>query len=284
MFLCNERSLLYTDRRHGELSLFAHWHRMPDIGECVLYNGHCIAFWSVSWLKRCRFMCAFLLGTFLCVLVRVTTNGILYQQASRKWVCNDCRNTTIFGKNPENNYMFRPVIVFRDFPKYSCVTTAITHSFSTSFGPHNGDDATQDQQANYDLRKEGHFSFCFFLIQCISLTKRFELRGSVDLWMCLKTRHTVVLLMRKVITTVEYPLFCVRYTAWLCIIPVYWKYQQCFSYDSPVIRAVTLNAREPHRLFAWLAVLHVHCRFSPFGALSSSSCLLLSLVLEISIK
>jgi hypothetical protein len=32
---------------------------------------------------------------------------------------------------------------FRNFPKYSCVTTVITHSFSTSFGSHNGDDATQ---------------------------------------------------------------------------------------------------------------------------------------------
>jgi hypothetical protein len=59
-------------------------------------------------------MCAFLLGTLLCVFVRVTTNGILYQQA------------------------------------------------------------------NYDLLKEGYFSFCFFKIQYISVTQRVELRGMFD--------------------------------------------------------------------------------------------------------
>jgi hypothetical protein len=36
------------------------------------------------------------------------------------------------------------VVVFRDFPKYNCVTIVIKHSFSTSFGPHNEDDVTQD--------------------------------------------------------------------------------------------------------------------------------------------
>jgi hypothetical protein len=30
--------------------------------------------------------------------------------AGRKWVFNDSRNTTIFGKIPENNYMFRSLI------------------------------------------------------------------------------------------------------------------------------------------------------------------------------
>jgi hypothetical protein len=31
-------------------------------------------------------------------------------QAGRKWVCNDSRNTTVFGKIPESNYMFRSLI------------------------------------------------------------------------------------------------------------------------------------------------------------------------------
>jgi hypothetical protein len=35
-------------------------------------------------------------------------------------------------------------VVFRNFPKFSSVTTPIIHAFSTSFGSHDGDDATQD--------------------------------------------------------------------------------------------------------------------------------------------
>jgi hypothetical protein len=35
---------------------------------------------------------------------------VVWSVAGRKWVCNDSRNTTIFGKISENNYMFRPLI------------------------------------------------------------------------------------------------------------------------------------------------------------------------------
>ena len=82
MALCNKRSLLYTDRRHGKLSPFVHGHEMPDFGERVLYNGRYTVLRGVSWLKRCCFMCALLLVTLLCSFVRVTTSGILYQQAN----------------------------------------------------------------------------------------------------------------------------------------------------------------------------------------------------------
>jgi hypothetical protein len=68
-------------------------------------------------------------------------------------VCNDSRNTTIFVKIPENNYMFRPLIewaiitlkkennirlhvILRDFLCYFL--------FQPDDVPHNGDDATQD--------------------------------------------------------------------------------------------------------------------------------------------
>jgi hypothetical protein len=35
---------------------------------------------------------------------------VVWSEATKKWVCNDSRNTTIFAKIPENNYMFQPLI------------------------------------------------------------------------------------------------------------------------------------------------------------------------------
>jgi hypothetical protein len=57
------------------------------------------------------------------------------------------------------------VVVFRDFPKYSCFTTVLTHSFSTSFGPHNRDDATQVSPVVRPLLK-GQCSIDGIIMKC----------------------------------------------------------------------------------------------------------------------
>jgi hypothetical protein len=85
--------------------------------------------------------------------------SVVWSEAGRKWVCIGSHITTTFGKIAENHHTYRPliewaiirfkqdfktddgpinygskqVVVFRNFPRYSCVTTANTHSFSTNF-------------------------------------------------------------------------------------------------------------------------------------------------------
>jgi hypothetical protein len=60
------------------------------------------------------------------------------------------------GHHQVENKKNKHVVVFREFPKYSCVTTVIKHSFSTSFGPHNDDDATQDSSIKSSYDKKSH--------------------------------------------------------------------------------------------------------------------------------
>jgi hypothetical protein len=43
-----------------------------------------------------------------CVLSGVIP--VVWSEAGIKWVYNDSHNTTVLGKIPENNYMFRPLI------------------------------------------------------------------------------------------------------------------------------------------------------------------------------
>jgi len=89
MLFCNKKVSAVRWPKAWIAFPLVHGHRIPDFGECVLYNGRYTFLRGVSWLKRCCFICAILLATLLCSFVRVTS-GILYQQANYELLKEAC--------------------------------------------------------------------------------------------------------------------------------------------------------------------------------------------------
>jgi hypothetical protein len=65
----------------------------------------CCCFWCCYCCSFCCCCCLFS-GLYHLIMRFFTIRFV----AGRKWVCNGSRNTTIFGKISEINYMFRPVV------------------------------------------------------------------------------------------------------------------------------------------------------------------------------